>query len=412
MRKSNSIAIVLIVVLSGMFLISSPYPDLPKRTSAASLAVKLTVNATFNAALESQRSENSDNAYAQIVAIATPLGRDTGDHSGADLGLITDVLLESEHYWNLGRIDDFARIRWEWGDPATDTGSWHGLSNYSIEFRDSFSVFGNRSGGWSWTDFASANLHIRVEYVLTGLTDNIALNIDQVNFKVEYSTNTAPVIDNKITTLRVIKQHQGFFYMFSGSDAEGDALTWSISGPSWLQIDAEDGGTSGSTMQLGTHSFIVTLSDGSLTDTNSFDILVIEVDKDARDGLSELSFKCNEKLIDKLECHITNFPPGITTKNSVFTWYIGNRSVLTSNETFVYLHIGFDPLIGSVDVTLKIEDSEIDSYDGYTGSTRKVFVGSWLVLLIFIIIIISIIAIATKQGKKQKGGRLMARGQS
>lgn len=90
------------------------------------------------------------------------------------------------------------------------------------------------------------------------------------------STNTAPVIET--TSLSSATVNTAYSASISATDAEGDALTYSIvDGPSWLSINSS-GRLSGTPSTSGTETVEVKVTDaGGLSDSASYSLLVASV---------------------------------------------------------------------------------------------------------------------------------------
>ncbi|MBU2882020.1 putative Ig domain-containing protein [Psychrosphaera sp. B3R10] len=87
--------------------------------------------------------------------------------------------------------------------------------------------------------------------------------------------NTAPMVTS--TSMTAATENTAYSYTLTGSDADGDTLTLSATTiPSWLSFDANSGVLSGTPAQadVGDHSVVLTISDGTDAITDTFTISV------------------------------------------------------------------------------------------------------------------------------------------
>ena len=98
--------------------------------------------------------------------------------------------------------------------------------------------------------------------------------VDWHNFTLTVSNvNDAPVIATVSAPDGSVEME--YAYLMGATDPDGDALLWSLEGPSWLSIDASTGLLSGVPGTAGNFSVNVSVSDGNGgTDSVSFSIYV------------------------------------------------------------------------------------------------------------------------------------------
>jgi hypothetical protein len=101
--------------------------------------------------------------------------------------------------------------------------------------------------------------------------------------------NTAPEITSLIPSIGV-NEGQAYSYTVTATDADGDALTWSLaSAPSWLSVDASTGVVSGTapTVDLDTAEPTATISVSDGTDAVTQDFNIIVKDSETRTIIKE-----------------------------------------------------------------------------------------------------------------------------
>lgn len=204
-----------------------------------SLTVPVSVNdgtvdsATFNASV----TVNAVNDLPEITSLPT-----------VELDEDTTVTLS---------VDDFGI-----SDPDStsftlliESGADYVLSGSTIVPDTNF--FGLLSVGVSVNDGASSSA-----------TETLSVTVNAVN--------DAPVISGTADT--TVNANEFYSADFDATDVEGDSLTYSVSpNTSWFSIDGVSGELTGTpaSEDVGTESVVVTVSDGSLTDTYEFDLSVL-----------------------------------------------------------------------------------------------------------------------------------------
>ncbi|MBL7056409.1 cadherin-like domain-containing protein, partial [Candidatus Woesearchaeota archaeon] len=121
--------------------------------------------------------------------------------------------------------------------------------------------------------------------VCTGVTYDDStgkLNFDVAHFTTFYTqtntTNGAPVITTTAPTGAV--EDEAFSYNVDATDPDGDTLTYSLtSSPSGMSISSSSGSISYTPSSIGNFSVTLQVSDGSLTDIQSFNVSVGEAPK-------------------------------------------------------------------------------------------------------------------------------------
>lgn len=92
-------------------------------------------------------------------------------------------------------------------------------------------------------------------------------------------TNHAPVITSSPVTS--VNESSSYVYDVQASDADGDTLVYSLSGPSWLSINSASGLISGTAPSVDAdtgYGVSIVVSDGEYTDTQSYTLLVLDTD--------------------------------------------------------------------------------------------------------------------------------------
>jgi hypothetical protein len=92
-------------------------------------------------------------------------------------------------------------------------------------------------------------------------------------FDIEVYTNIAPVIDPLANERLYVGE--AYMALASATDINGDPLTFSLTGPEWLSIDAATGEIMGTPDASGEYEVTVSVSDGSLSDEVTYTITVI-----------------------------------------------------------------------------------------------------------------------------------------
>ncbi|RMG76322.1 MAG: hypothetical protein D6707_12415, partial [Bacteroidetes bacterium] len=98
--------------------------------------------------------------------------------------------------------------------------------------------------------------------------------------------NTAPTISN--IPDQNVNEGSSFSYQVIASDIDGDSLTYTlVSGPNWLSINSNTGLLSGTAALVSSDTTItitVEVSDGSLSDSASFDLTIRDVNNGGNNG--------------------------------------------------------------------------------------------------------------------------------
>jgi hypothetical protein len=160
------------------------------------------------------------------------------------------------------------------GSPTTtvEVGGWysftpnasdpdHNRLRFSVSNKPSWAYFSSRSGSLigrprkagSWS-----NIVIRV----SDGTTTVALPAFSVRAGSSTSTNTAPTISGSPSNSAAV--NQAYSFQPAAADANGDALTFSVSNkPSWATLSSSTGRLNGTPTVAATHSnVVITVSDG------------------------------------------------------------------------------------------------------------------------------------------------------
>jgi hypothetical protein len=164
-------------------------------------------------------------------------------------------------------------------EPTADDADGTGTLNFSINTTPPWATFNTSNGILSGTP---SSIHV-------GTTNNIIITVTDGNnataslpaFSITVnSTNTAPNITSGTPTGSV-NEGDSYSSKVTATDPDGDSLTYSISGnPSWMGINSTSGeisGTPGAEHIGTTNGITVTVSDGSKTDTVTFNVTVNNV---------------------------------------------------------------------------------------------------------------------------------------
>ena len=189
------------------------------------------------------------------------------------------------------------------------------------------------TGAFSWTPGYSQSGTYHVTFMVSDgkLTDSKTMTINVNN------VNQAPVLNS--VEDKSVNENQSLNFMVSGSDVDGDSLTYSATGlPSGATFDPATGAFSWTPgySQAGTYTVTFTVSDGSLTDSKTMKITVNNVNRAPTIGcVSDKTVDENKKLTfsvcgddldgDSLTFSATGLPSGavFNSKTGVFSWVPG-----------------------------------------------------------------------------------------
>jgi hypothetical protein len=221
--------------------------------------------------------------------------------------------------------------------------------------------------------------------------------------------NSAPSIDNCPIDNFELYRGQQIDYEFTGTDTDGDTLTWSLSvipivDGEWLSIGSSTGILDGSFGKIGSYDFTVTVEDPSLaTDTCAItiDIIAIPEDPIIHPPLPPYDFECRQLNGRELNCWITE-TGGIPWDRLNFDWEIEGENhkgwniihkfdneFTMGEETRVILTLSY---VSNPDISKDISKSYKSSYI----SLWWIVLGFLLMIFIFIIIMLIV-----KEDKKR-----------
>jgi len=160
--------------------------------------VKMGTPGSNNTAQNPADAFESDVLYATLDSISSLLELQGGDSCGNNMGSITNVYLEVELSQSGTFTDDYVQVHWF---DSTTNGTWHALTSQIDERRERFDVKPEQI--WTWSDFAANDLGIRVNYTTVGADDGVSVNIDQIDFYIEYipAVYLPDLVCDKIKTL-------------------------------------------------------------------------------------------------------------------------------------------------------------------------------------------------------------------
>ena len=148
---------------------------------------------------------------------------------------------------------------------------------FTIQNRPSWATFSTTTGRLSGTPTASGTFG----NIVIGVSDGrVTTNLPAFSINVSGTANRAPVISG--TPVRSINAGSAYSFRPTASDADGNALTYSIANrPSWATFNAATGQLSGtpSATQVGTYNnVVISVSDGQATASlAAFSISVVDV---------------------------------------------------------------------------------------------------------------------------------------
>ncbi|HKE94047.1 MAG TPA: putative Ig domain-containing protein [Povalibacter sp.] len=134
---------------------------------------------------------------------------------------------------------------------------------FSVSNRPSWATFSTASGTLSGTP-AAANVGNFSNIVISVSDGKVTTSLPAFAISVKGPDNSAPVVSG--TPMTSVQVGQAYAFQPTASDANGDALTWSIQNkPSWATFSASNGRLSGTPAAANVGSFsniIITVSDG------------------------------------------------------------------------------------------------------------------------------------------------------
>jgi hypothetical protein len=174
--------------------------------------------------------------------------------------------------------------------------------------------------------------------------------------------NSVPVIiSDGVTTSN---EDQPYVYAVTATDADADSLTYSVSGASWLTIDANTGLLSGipTLVDVGDIDVTITVTDGTDSDTQEFTIAVqaLPVDNVAPE------FTSDPVVIGDIE---TSYSYAVTAADANFDDLMFTAPTLPDWATFdmtTYTLSGQPEIPGSYPVEITVTDGTLDISQSFT----------------------------------------------
>ncbi|WP_081679047.1 putative Ig domain-containing protein [Methylobacter luteus] len=231
---------------------------------------------------------------------------------------------------------------------------------FSLSAAPAGMTINSSSGLIAWTPTAE---QVGTHSVTAEATDG--QDSDAVTFTVSVDgaggggTNTAPTIT--AIADRTVTAGQSFSLQVQASDAEGDALTFSLSAaPNGMTID----GTSGQIAwaptvdQVGSHSVTVQVTDGQLSTAESFNVTVAPVQETLTVRRAEFRTRRGELRIDGTSSLLSNHSIDVFIGNTTAGSPIGSMSVNPLTGIFT-LRTTTD-LGGATQITLQSSLGEVE----------------------------------------------------
>ncbi len=287
-----------------------------------------------------------------------PINSDVGTTVGVVISVSDGVLSSSLAPFNLNvtNVNDAPTIT---GTPTTSIEQGVSYSftpqasdadgdtlSFSIVNQPSWASFDTSTGALSGTpqnDDVGTTSGIIISVFDGALSASLpAFNIQVIN------VNDAPTISGTPGTSAV--QDSLYSFIPQASDVDGDSLTFSVSGlASWLTFDSSTGGLSGTPTQSdvgSTTNIVITVSDGSLSASLTFDLTVVQkntapvatpqnlsVDEDST---LTIIAKGEDEQQDTLSFAIANAPENGTLSASNNGWTYQPNADFNGQDSFSY----------------------------------------------------------------------------
>jgi hypothetical protein len=256
----------------------------------------------------------------------------------------------------------------------------------------------------TWGALSNVDEDFQIRVFLVGNTTN-SPTVTSIVGELE-SSNTAPSITGCPTETLNYREGENIQVELSFVDNVGDTHTWS-SDTAWLDVDS-NGRTSGSTYVVDndqTFTVVITLTDqGGLSDTCSFDILIMDDDEASEGTELKFDFICIQISYRELVCEVNN-TYGVPHDRLLFTWRVGKNSAYYHGDKIIhYLPDGF--VIGqSEQVTLTME--LVNNSAKQVSKTKIIeskFIPFWWILVAFLIalMVLMIVASSNKERKQKR----------
>jgi hypothetical protein len=172
-------------------------------------------------------------------------------------------------------------------------------------------------------------------------------------------TNTAPTIT--AIADQTVTAGQSFSLQVQANDAEGDALTFSLSGaPAGMAINSSSGQIAWTPTidQVGSHSVTVQVTDGQLSTAESFNVTVAPVQETLTVRRAEFRTRRGELRIDGTSSLLSNHSINVFIGNTTAGSPIGSMSVNPLTGIFT-LRTTTD-LGGATQITLQSSLGEVE----------------------------------------------------
>ena len=229
------------------------------------------------------------------------------------------------------------------------------------------------SGVISWAPITAGSYDVTVEVSDGKLSDVQSFTI---TVSEPEPTNQAPLITSIPVTSVILRET--YTYAVEATDSDGDALTYSLTAkPSGMTIDGNTGVITWAPITTGSYDVTVEVSDGKLSDVQSFTITVSEPEPTNQAPLITSIPVTSVILRETYTCTVeATDPDGDTLTYSFAACPVG----MTINSTTGA--INWTPTaLGNFGVTVKVSDGKLSDIRSFTIIVSPVPVGPTIVFL-------------------------------